>query len=138
MNHPDIDKAERYGMPEGKPETETCVVCDKTRTKDVMFKCESCGANVCQWDKTRILDNDYCSLECADEDIRNDFLKLQSERDRLKDENKRMRDDFAVTAVQIDQLWQIRQDSLCLCKQRSSDEPFNFGAIKGRAEWWSK
>ena len=67
MNHPDIDKAERYGMPEGKPVE--CAECYRP-IFDEDYQCKSCRALVCETCKVRILDNDYCSLECADEDIR--------------------------------------------------------------------
>ena len=134
MNHPDIDKAERYGMPEGKPVE--CAECYRP-IFDEDYQCKSCRALVCETCKVRILDNDYCSLECADEDIRHDLLDNESTIRKLKYENEGMKKDLGIIAEGIERLWQYRQENKGIM-ERPADEPNFFGLIKAKAEWWSK
>ena len=137
MTHPDILNAERYGLPEGHPETRECSACGRKYPTDTISQCEECEDYVCDDCKVEFLDKTYCSIYCADDALRIDFIKLQQKNDLLKKENDAMQNDMAMIYEYINKLWQFRQDNIPFL-QRPQEEPGLFGIIRAKTEWWVK
>ena len=111
MNHPDIDKAERYGMPEGK-----LLHCKCRAIVDEDTRCAYCGGAVCDSCKIEIADEYFCDDSCADVYIRKELV----ERDKTIYDSKKQ---FMELYVILEKIW----------KYRDEEKLFDFCCLFGQA-----
>ena len=67
VNPAHIEEAEKFGMPEVKPEIRRCRQCDKKRTDEEIDTCDECGRECCPkcWFWIPSIALRFCGKNCA-------------------------------------------------------------------------
>jgi hypothetical protein len=82
----DIEQAERFGMPEYEPESETCPQCGSDQLSENIQKCEMCGKRCCPMCWVWI--PDYAAWLCTQECHIKYLEKMIAELERDYDGNR--------------------------------------------------